>query len=394
MTRLFLLGLAVGVAIGQPTLFAQDAEPASATAEHLEALAAVGTEGKDNLGAQKALADLRTAGPEVLLPTLEAFADATPIGRNYLRGLFQTVAGTAGDDLPAAELLEFVKDTTRDGEARRLAYQTLAKTDDTLADRLIPGMLEDPNPDFRTDAVARLIDAADEQIAAEETDAAKKTLRKAASVVVNPSQAEAIAGKLGELGETLDLVKLGGFLMNWQVIGPFDNKDEKAFDIAYPPEKAIDLSAEYDSTYEGQETPVRWQTLASKAEDGMVSIAKDLTNWKGSVVYLTTDFYAPANSTNAGTPGEPTPAVLRLGTPNAYKIYLNGDLVFAREEYHRGHTLDGYKLPITLKPGKNVFLVKLLQNEMTQPWAQDYQMQFRITDKTGVAIPNTPPEEL
>ena len=41
-----------------------------------------------------------------------------------------------------------------------MAYEWLVKVDPSAADRLIPGMLLDPAPDFRRDAVALKIDEA------------------------------------------------------------------------------------------------------------------------------------------------------------------------------------------------------------------------------------------
>ena len=39
-----------------------------------------------------------------------------------------------------------------------------------------------------------------------------------------------------------------------------------------------------------------------------------------------------------------------------------------------------------VKPGENVLLLKVLQNEQDQDWAQDYTLTFRVTDLSGKAI--------
>ena len=77
---------------------------------------------------------------------------------------------------------------------------------------------------------------------------------------------------------------------------------------------------------------------------------------------------------------------IRLGTPNSWKLWINGQLVFEREEYHRSSKLDQYRVPVSLKAGKNTLMFKICQNEMTQDWAQRYQFQIRICDSTGSAI--------
>ena len=76
----------------------------------------------------------------------------------------------------------------------------------------------------------------------------------------------------------------------------------------------------------------------------------------------------------------------RFGTPNAWKLWLNGELLFGREEYHRGMFYDQYQVRGQLKPGKNVILMKICQNEQKEDWAQDWKIQFRICDPTGRAL--------
>ena len=79
-------------------------------------------------------------------------------------------------------------------------------------------------------------------------------------------------------------------------------------------------------------------------------------------------------------------AEIRLGCKNAWKIWLNGKLIFGRDEYHRGQKIDQYKLPIELKAGKNTILVKACQNEQTEEWTVQWEFQLRICDATGSAI--------
>ncbi|GIT28635.1 MAG: hypothetical protein Ct9H300mP1_06810 [Planctomycetaceae bacterium] len=76
----------------------------------------------------------------------------------------------------------------------------------------------------------------------------------------------------------------------------------------------------------------------------------------------------------------------RLGTPNAWKLWINGRQVFANEEYHRGMKLDQYSVPVTLRAGSNTILLKICQNEQDQSWAQRYQFQVRTCDVSGIAV--------
>ena len=68
------------------------------------------------------------------------------------------------------------------------------------------------------------------------------------------------------------------------------------------------------------------------------------------------------------------------------KIWLNGKLVFGRDEYHRGQRIDQYKMPIELLKGPNTILVKLCQNEQKQDWTVQWEFQLRVCDATGAAI--------
>jgi hypothetical protein len=92
------------------------------------------------------------------------------------------------------------------------------------------------------------------------------------------------------------------------------------------------------------------------------------------------------------------PAELRLGCKNAWKVWLNGKLLFGRDEYHRGQRIDQYKMPVQLKEGKNTILVKLCQNEQKEKWTVEWEFQLRVCDPTGTAIlstdrPDTPKAE-
>ena len=61
----------------------------------------------------------------------------------------------------------------------------------------------------------------------------------------------------------------------------------------------------------------------------MRDIAEQIKNYKGSTMYATTDFYADREQK----------VEIRHGTPNAWKLWVNGELMFARDEYHRGMML-------------------------------------------------------
>jgi hypothetical protein len=156
-------------------------------------------------------------------------------------------------------------------------------------------------------------------------------------------------------------------------VGPFNNKEKKGYFKTYPPENEIKLEA----AYQGELGEVKWQKLTSDDQYGIFDIAKAISPYKGAIMYATTEFVS----------NEKQQVELRLGTPNAWKMWVNGKLLFGREEYHRGMTIDQYRVPVTLNPGKNTILLKLCQNEQTESWAQRYQFQLRVCKASGIAVP-------
>lgn len=342
---------------------------------NIAAIKAVGSEGKGHSAAIAAMKELSGGSADSLIPLLQSFDDAGPLATNWLRGAVDAVADRelkSKKQLPAAQLETFIKDTNRRAEARRLAYEWLIKVDPTATDRLIPGMIKDASPEFRRDAVQRLIKSATAAQEEKQQEQALKLYREALAGAVDDDQVKAIVTPLREMGQTVDLQKHFGFLTEWSIAGPFDNTALKGFDTVYAPEKAIDLSA----TYEGKEGPVTWKKVATTDEYGVLNIAKQLSPFKGAVMYATTTF----DSDKA------RPVEFRLGTPNAWKLWVNGKPIFARDEYHRGVQLDQYSVKADLKKGQNVILLKVCQNEQTEEWAQDYKYQIRVCDSTGAAI--------
>lgn len=336
---------------------------------------AVGPKGEGHRAAQAALQELSRSNSGMLLPILEASNDANPLAMNWLRGAFETIADRtlkSGQELPRDRLEAFVRDTSHAPRVRRLAYEWLAKVDPTAPDRIIPDMLADPSEELRRDAVARVITAA--QQAKENGDDAKSLAlwRRALRGAVDEDQVKIIVAALKAAGEEVDLVRHFGMIMEWKLIGPFDNRDMKGFDVAYPPEQELD----FEATYDGQLGPVTWAAYRSDQPDGLFDIGELVFNHKGSVTYAATSFASDRQQE----------VEFRISTPNAWKLWLNGELLFAREEYHRGMFFDQYRVRGMLQPGDNMLLLKVLQNEQEPDWAQAYEFKFRVTDLSGQAV--------
>jgi hypothetical protein len=163
----------------------------------------------------------------------------------------------------------------------------------------------------------------------------------------------------------------------WRVIGPFDSTEGVGHDKVYPPEERIDLAAEYD----GKAGKVRWHDFTAVGDYGLVDLNKPCGALKEVAGYAYTEFHADkARSVE-----------LRLGCKNAWKVWLNGKLLFGRDEYHRGMEIDQYRMAGELKPGRNTILVKICQNEQKEEWTKEWEFQLRITDALGTPIPSVKP---
>ena len=104
-----------------------------------------------------------------------------------------------------------------------------------------------------------------------------------------------------------------------------------------------------------------------------------LKHLKSATAYAYTEFYAD----KAG------PVELRLGSENAFKVWLNGKFLFGQDEYHRNKEIDQYPMRTELKQGRNEILVKVCQNEQTEDWADGWDFQLRICDPSGAPLFST-----
>ena len=175
----------------------------------------------------------------------------------------------------------------------------------------------------------------------------------------------------------MDLLSHFGFLADWKIIGPFDNTGNVGFEKFFPPEQKISFAEEYD----GKSGKVRWQDYTSRHKYGMVDLNQPYGKLKDVLAYATTEFYSDRAQA----------VELRLGGKNSWKVWLNGKLLFARDEYHTSTEIDQYPMPAQLTAGRNVILVKVCQNELVKEWTEEWEFQLRITDALGTPIAATKP---
>jgi hypothetical protein len=369
--RRWSTGLAAGLLLG--TALPAPAETEKALVARIRA---VRREGGGNVEAARAWKELVKRGPAVL-PALLAGMEDDPVAANWLRAAVDAVAEralAAGRPLPQADLEKFLADTRHARVARRLAYEWLVRADRSAADRLLPGMLHDPSPELRRDAVARVITEAKSLLVKGHREAATAAYRKAFGGATDKDQVDLLAGQLKTLGVKVDLARHFGCVCRWQLLGPFDHTAGVGFAAVYPPERGVDLAAHYKGKA-GKE--VRWHEHTTTSPYGVVDLNRAVGKHNGAVAYA----FAVVASPRAQS------VQVRAGSTNAVKVFLNGKPIFAREEYHHGQALDQYVARGTLRAGRNELLVKVCQNEQKDDWAQNWSFQVRLCDPAGAAVP-------
>lgn len=299
-----------------------------------------------------------------------------PLIENWVRAAVDTIAErelAETGTLPSDRLEEFVLDNKQSPRARRVAYEWLSKVDADRAAGLLTDMLDDESLELRYDAIASLL--AEAKAAGDETAKLAKYQRALRSAR-DKLQLKECAEALKELGQTPNMAKQVGFLIDWKVIGPFDNSQRAGFEREYPPEQGVDL----DATYEGKDGSVAWKDAVAEQEDleslGTVDLNAALVEEKSVLAYSYTTFRSAKEQ----------PVEIRYESKEATKLWLNDKLIATKNVYHSGGGFDQYIVPCLLQQGENRILIKVCQNEQTQPWTRPWEFRLRITDDLGGAI--------
>lgn len=389
--RTVAVSLVAAMAFGLGFLLTQAGPIGFAFAENLTVEAAVNAvrnvdaKGTGHREAVAAVTFLQGRSTSELATILKGMDGANPIATNWFRGVVETIAERAisrKEDLPKTVLEAFLMDTTHGPRGRRLAYELISRADENAETRLIPKLLNDPSVELRYDAVAFETLEAQRLEKVGEKDASRAAFRRAFTAARNPQQIDSLANTLKELGEEPDVPLHMGFITSWKLVGPFENASDTGWDVAYPPEKSIDLSGTYvgkGSAPDKADGPrVKWKDASTTDRFGVLNLAdeKALGPVKGAIAYTFTEFLSEGDIA----------AQIRVGCINASKVWLNGELVMSNHVYHSGMDVDQYVENVKLKKGKNSILVKIAQNEQTEPWAQDWTVQLRVCDAIGTAI--------
>lgn len=360
--------LAVAAAAAPATI--ARAAPVAAPSSVAEAVALAAdlarADGRRNQPAHAHQADRLASIPaEYVVPCLAAFADATPAGANWLRSGLDRAAERLGQSLSVEELAGVVADQSRPVKPRMLAFSWLTAREPARASKLLDTMLDDPAADLRREAVDKFLDSA----SGADEPAAKQIHRQALTAARDVDQVERIAQWLAEHGETVNLAEVLGFVRQWKISETFDNRQGIGFATTYPPEIAA-----------GAADTAGWKEIASTDRLGAIDLNAALGATKGVAAYALADVVLQT----AGA------AEVRIGSPCAVKVWVNGVPVMTHEIYHASEAVDQYVATADFRAGTNTILVKCCQNEQTEAWAADWKFQLRICDRLGRPLASQP----
>ena len=369
MGRALSFSIALSIALGAIfTATPQAADPATPPRTIAEAKAvatrlanATGPGGHAELALQADRIALIPA--DWLVACLQSLGDATPGGANWLRSGLDRAVARLGDAVPVANLAAVVADVTQAPRVRSLAHLWLSDRDAPRADAMLDTMLDDPAIELRRQAVEKLLAAADKAADAPQKAAYRRALAAARDV----DQIERIVTWFSEHGEPIDLADVLGFVRTWRVSEAFDNTKGDAatpvgFAKAYPPEMGDPALPNASS----------WKVVTSTDKQGAIDLNAAIETKKEILAYAVATVEMPGG-----------PAEVRIGSPCAVAVWINGRPLMAHEIYHASEAIDQYVATADFRVGTNTVMVKCCQNEQTEPWAVDWRFRLRICDPLG-----------
>jgi hypothetical protein len=135
---------------------------------------------------------------------------------------------------------------------------------------------------------------------------------------------------------------------DWRLVGPFDNRDGKGFDTAYPPEKGVDFTA----TYEGKGgRKVSWQRVdltCGRPVDLLAFVRDDPTHVVG---YVALAFESK----------EAVKLTVSFGADDNLSVFFNGKRLL-HERHEGGVEPDQFRADLDVVVGANSLLLKVGQN--------------------------------
>ena len=342
--------------------------------DHLATIANVGREAAGARAARAAAAALSQHDPSVLPRLLTAMQTTNPVAANWYRSVYESIVARElhqpEPKFPVAELRAFLLDAQHQGRVRRLALSLCDRLEPGYAAAFIPTRLDDP--EFREDAVAAALTAAQAALDRGDKSQALPLLKGAFQHARTSDQVVRTADHLKALGEPADVVAHLGLVVDWWLIGPFDAPQFSGHKQVFPPEKLVDLQAEY--TGQAGRT-LRWTRHRTSDPLGLVDLVQALAPATEAVGYAYAELEAPREIT----------AQLRCGADDNCAVWVNGEKVFGRDQWLNGVRFDRFVAPVKLRQGKNTVLVKVCQGPQHKnpDVANAWSLYVRFCDEAG-----------
>jgi len=185
-------------------------------------------------------------------------------------------------------------------------------------------------------------------------------------------QRAALAQGQGERAQAREQLAAQGYLIDWQVVGPFDNSGRKGEDAAYAPEQEPYRDQQ---TFEGvlAGEPLVWRAVEYDAvpRAGYVSL-DDLLRPNEDVTGYATCWVHVAKATEAA---------LHLGTAGPFRAFVDGAEVGRGRAYRPAHPLQE-TFPVNLQAGWNRVLVKI--SALDRSWG----FYARLSSPSGAPLPD------
>jgi putative membrane-bound dehydrogenase-like protein len=224
--------------------------------------------------------------------------------------------------------------------SKAIADQYINWNIETKKGLTITGLIVEEAPDH---ILLRDANGKDTRIDAADIESRSKS---ASSLMPNDIVASMTESELIDVVEYLLTLKTPSLTFDsWLIAGPFENGPDRAgLERAFPPEKSIDLAANYD----GKSGKVAWRTIRAGAGNYF-----DLQAFHGaaspqSVSYLYRQIESPVDQE----------ATILLGTDDGCKLWVNDRPVFTSHAV-RAASPEQDVVKVTLRKGKNKLLLKI-----------------------------------
>ena len=155
-----------------------------------------------------------------------------------------------------------------------------------------------------------------------------------------------------------------GSVMDWQIVGDFENISASGFDKNYAPIKHPESGYIFKNKIGAD---VQWFNLTNQVPGRWI----DFTNnfyCNNTLIFAQTFCQSPADQT----------VNFRVGTSGSLKVWVNDQLIFSEDD-ERNNGIDTYVFPAKLNKGDNRILLQVGCSEITQ-----CNFMFRVTDNKDI----------